>query len=144
LRENLYRTSTAVIDTLDTDGLGCEIAQYAQTALPDYALGHFGDDTQHPGDPDLVVIHGTVGKRVVGLFRETATLEEQQQSFIPGCLTARQNVLNTGPDVRPDLLPDLIGSRAQHPVALETYSGQIGVIAEESQLRTPRHPHCVA
>src|SRR5439155_15832321 len=85
-----------------------------------------------------------VGEGVIGFFAEPAALQEQQQTLVPGPLATGEHGLYARTDVRPDLLPDFVGSCPQHPVALETYRWQISVVAEEDQLGAPRHPHRVA
>ena len=114
-----------------------QIAQQAQLALADHALGDFGDDAQHAGDAAVVVVDRAVGKGVVGLLGKAAALEEQQQALIPGGLAALEHLLDARADVRPDLLPHLVRTGAQHPVALDADGRQVGVVAEEGEVRRP-------
>ena len=143
-REHVARALAAFLDALDAGDVRGEIAQRAQAPLADDALGVLGDDAEHAGDAALVVVDRAVRERVVRLLGEAAALEEEQQRLVPGRLAVREHVLDARTDVGPDLGPDLVRARAEHPVALDADGRQVRVVAEERELRTPEHPHRVA
>jgi hypothetical protein len=127
------------------DGRGgdaVEVPQGRDAPLADHALGLLGDDAQHAGDRPAVVVDGAVGERVVALLLITGALDEQQQRLIEGRLAGAQHLLDPGADVGPDLGPDLAGGTAQRPrILVAERLAPVGVVTEERQLRTPRHPH---
>ncbi|GJE41573.1 hypothetical protein AEGHOMDF_0739 [Methylobacterium soli] len=128
-------------DGADARHAGAEVAQLAQAALADDALGLLRDDAEHPGDRAVIIREGRVGEGVVGLLREAAALQEQQQALVPGRLAGGEDPIDARADIGPDLGPDGIGARAERPGFLDAEGRQVGVIAEEDQLRAPGHPH---
>ena len=99
------------------------------------------DSAQHAGVRTRVVGERRVGEGVIGLLGEPATLQVQQQGFVPGRLAGGENMLDARPDIRPDFLPNLVRPAADHPVALQADGRQVSVVTEEGQIRTPGHPH---
>ena len=121
-----------------------QIPQHPQVPLTDHPLGDLGDHAEHAGDAALIVIHRTVGEGVVGFLGKPAALEKQQQRLVPGRLAVLEHFADARADIRPDLFPDLVGSRAEHPVAPDAHRRQVSIVAEEGEIRTPQHPHRVA
>ncbi len=90
----------------------------------------------------VVARQRAVGERVVGLLGHPRALEEQQQRLVPGGLAGAQHGLDARADVRPDLRPHLARGAPERPrVLLAERVAPVGVVAEERQLRAPRHPH---
>ncbi len=144
LRKDVDGTLAAHLDGIDAGDAGGKIPQHAQPALADHSVGDLRDHAQHPGDPIPVIVNGTVGERVIRLLRKPLALQKQQEALIPRRRAAAEDVRDARTDVRPDLFPDLVGTRPQHPVALVAYRRKVRVIAEEGEFRTPQHPHRIA
>lgn len=126
----------------DHAGIGAEIPQRRHPPLADDPLGVLADDAQHADHGAVVVAEGTVGERVVGLLRVAGPFQEQQQRLVPGRLPRGQHGADPRADVVPDLRPHLVGRPAQRPgVLLPQGVAAVGGVAEERQLRPPRHPH---
>ncbi len=122
-----------------------EVAQRGELAPADDLLGVLADHAQHPLDATVVAGEGAVGERVVGLFDEPAALEEQQQRLVPRGLAGLEDTLDAGADVRPDLRPHLPRRATERPrVLLVERVAAVRVVAEERELRPPRHPHAEA
>ena len=120
---------------------GADIAQHAQLTFADHPLGDLGHNAQHAGGRTRVVGERRVGEGVIGFLGEPAALQVQQQGFVPGRLACGENMLDTRPDIGPNLRPYLVRPAADHPVALQTDGRQVSVVTEERQFRTPGHPH---
>ena len=79
---------------------------------------------------------------MVGLLEVAGALQEQQQALVPGGLAGLQHRPDARADVVPDLRPHLAGRAAQRPRVLGPQRVvRVGVVVEERQLGTPRHPH---
>ena len=75
---------------------------------------------------------------MIGLFRKSAALEEQQQPFVPGRLAGREHVLDARTDVRPDFRPDFTRRPAERPRMLRAERhARIGVVVEERSAPVP-------
>ncbi len=121
-----------------------EVAQQLDPPLADDPLGLLRHDAQHSLHRIVVAAQGAVGEGVIGLLTGAAAFQEQQQALVPSRRAGGQHALDARTDVGPDLFPDVIGSAAEHPVALDADRGQVSVVAKERQLRSPGHPHGVA
>ncbi len=79
---------------------------------------------------------------MVGLLGVAAALEEQQQRLVPGRHAGAHHGLDARADVGPDLRPHLARRAPERPrVLLAERVAPVRVVAEERQLRAPRHPH---
>ena len=85
-----------------------EIPQHRELPFADDPFGHLGDHAQHSGCHAVLACQRRVGEGVVGLLRETASLEVKQQRLVPRCPTRLEDMPNPWTDVRPNLRPDLI------------------------------------
>ena len=119
-----------------------QIAQGRHPALADDAFGVLADHAQHADHGPGVVAQRTVGEGVVALLRVARPLQEQQQRLVPGRLPRGQHGVDPRADVVPDLRPHLASRPAQRPRVLAAQRvAPVGGVAEECQLRPPRHPH---
>ena len=126
----------------DDAGVGAQIAQGGHPALADHALGVLADHAEHADHGGVLVAERAVGEGVVALLRIAGALEEQQQPLVPGRLAGGEHGVDPRADVVPDLLPYLAGRPAERPRVLAPQRvPPVGVVAEERQLRPPRHPH---
>ncbi len=79
---------------------------------------------------------------MVGLLGIAGPLQEQHQRLVPGRLRRSRDAIDPRADVGPDLGPHLAGRPAQRPGVLQAQGvAAVGGVAEERQLRPPRHPH---
>src|SRR5215472_1717680 len=62
-----------------------------EPALADDPICFFGHNAEMSADPAVVSGKRTVGKSVVRLFAIAASLQEQKQAFIPGCLAGLED-----------------------------------------------------
>jgi hypothetical protein len=122
-----------------------QLAQRAQTAFAQDALGFFRDHAQHAAHAAVVGRNGAVGERVVGLFRKAVAFEEQQQALVPGRIAGGDHLLRARADVRPDLGPHFARGTPQRPGMLRTqrHAG-VRVVVEEGEVGAPAEPHGVA
>ena len=60
-----------------------------------------------------------------------------------GRFTVFENLRYAWADIRPDLLPNFVRARTEHPVAFQADSRQVGIVAKEGEFRSPHHPHRV-
>ena len=121
-----------------------EIAQHTQPAFTNHSLSHLRHDAEHAGDATIVVIDRTIGEGVVTLLGKPISLKKERQTLIPCCPPLLENPLDARTNVGPDLLPNLVRSGTEHPIALHTDGGQISVIAKKGEFRPPKHPHRIA
>ena len=117
-------------------------AQKAQPALADDPVRFLRDHAQHARDVAVVAAERAVGEGVIGLFPVATALQKEQQCFVPGGDAGAEDGLDARTDVAPYLGPDFPRRFAQRPRVLlaEAHRG-VGVVVEESQFRTPPHPH---
>ena len=122
--------------------VGAEVPQRRHPPLTDDLMRVLADHAQHADDPPVVIAKWAVGERVIGLLGVPGALQEQQQAHIPGGLFGRQHPIDSRTDVVPDLRPHLTGGPSQRPRILAAQSvAPVRGVAEEGQLRSPRHPH---
>ena len=124
--------------------LRCEIAQEFQAPFANDALGVFGDDAKHARDASVVVRERTVRKRMIGFFGKAAALQKQKKVLIVGGGSCLEDGVDPRADIRPNLRPDLPRRRAQRPALLDAKRRPVSIIAKESQVLSPGHPHGIA
>src|ERR1700722_1813471 len=100
-----------------------EIPQHTEPPFTDHPFGDFRHDAKHAGNAALIIVDRTVRKGVISLLGKTIALEEERQAFIPRRTPLLEDPVNAGTDVRPDLLPNLVRTGAEYPVALHADGG---------------------
>ncbi len=119
-----------------------QIPQRRHPSLADDPYGVLAHHAQHADHLAVVIAQRTVGEGVVRLLGKPRPLQKQQQPLVPGRFARGQHGLDPRADVPPDLRPHLARRAAQGPRILPTQRvAPIRGVAEERQLRTPRHPH---
>ena len=89
------------------------IAESGHAPLADQAVRLLRNDAQHSVDAAAIVGQWTVGEGMVGLFRKTASLQEEQEALVIGGLAGGENGLNKRADIGPNLGPDFICPHSQ-------------------------------
>ncbi len=118
------------------------MAQRLHPAFGDDAFGVFADHAQHADDLAGVVAQRAVGERVVGLLLVAGAFQKQQERLVPGGFAGVEHCLDPRADVVPDLRPHLARRPAECPrVFAAQRLAAVGGVAEEGQVRAPRHPH---
>ena len=121
-----------------------QVAQCGDAAFAHHPLGFLHYHAQHAGDLTPIIRQRTVGKRMVGLFRKAAALQEQQQALVPGRLTGPHHRFDPRPNIGPDFRPDGAGWFSQRPWMLDPQGRRVGVVVEEREVLPPGQPHLVA
>ncbi len=125
-------------------GRGGEFAHRAEAALVQDAIGLLHHHAEHADDRAGIVEQRAVGEGVVGFLAKPAALEKEQHAFGIGRLAGAQYLVDHRAYVGPDFGPDEPRRLPQRPREFDAEGRDIGIVAEEGQLRAPRHPHLVA
>ena len=83
-----------------------QVPARCQAPLVKHPLGLFHHDAEEARHRPVVVKQRAIGEGVVGLFRKSTALQQQQHAFAVVRLAGFQNLLDQRPDVGPDLPPD--------------------------------------
>ena len=78
---------------------------------------------------------------MISFLSKAPALEVEQQGLVPCRFAGAEHVSNSRADVGPDFSPNFVGATANHPIALNAHSRQVGIVAEECQFGPPGHPH---